>query len=92
MRSHYLLKRSNSSNAGCRGGVRAPDGETFELEIGGNCFASPAMISIAAHADEIVDLLKKLMPTEPLAGLLLASIHATEDELVTDLANQEKGQ
>lgn len=72
----------------CRGGVgsRDPNDADYELEIGQQCNASPEMLALAAHHDEIVELLEFLAARGGnLARIVLESYntmrkHLTETE------------
>jgi|LakMenE01Jun11ns_1017448.scaffolds.fasta_scaffold9870697_4 hypothetical protein len=80
MREHYLLVKKSK---GCRGGIYNPNGEGFELEIGGNWNASPEIVAFAAHIDEVMEYLRG-HPT-PIATLLHQSIVEETKKLTSNL-------
>jgi len=69
MRNAYLTKSHYAG--GCRGGVGSDNG-TYELEIASDKNASPKMLALCAHVDEIMALLES--STCPLAQMVYNSI------------------
>jgi hypothetical protein len=85
MRHAYLRPRSDRStgsvSATARGGVGAKYGGGTEcgVEIGGQQNADPQMLAVAAHIDELLELLAVLR--SPLADMVLQSIKGMTERL-----------
>jgi len=80
---HVYLRRGLDVESGQRGGVAEAEGEDYELEIGCNSNASPDMLSLCAHYDEIVEFLVRA--ESPLAMMLCKSIDAERARLRINL-------
>ena len=75
MRGCYI-RRGDSDQSGCRGGVGSGyDGSgsaEYDLEIGQNCNAELSMLALCSHIDEILEFLNK--SESSLAYLILKSM------------------
>lgn len=80
MRYAYL-KRHTPNEGGSRGGVTSgySGGNEYELEIGQNQNASPELLSLCVHADEIMEFLEKC--DSPIGGMILSGIKKQIKEL-----------
>ena len=80
MRHTYLRPRRGNNGTVKRGGVsKAWSSSGDALEIGNECNADPKVMAVAAHTDEVLELLPMLR--SPMADLLLASIQRQADIL-----------
>jgi hypothetical protein len=82
MRFAYLKART--SIGGSRGGVSSNrrcngDGDDYELEIGQEQNASPELLALCVHADEIMEFLEKC--DSPIGGMILGGIKKQIKEL-----------
>ena len=89
MRGAYLRPRSVDRTGGSRGGVGGfwddrASGPDYELEIGQGQNASPEMLALCAHYDEIMELLD--VSKSPLAAMVKKSITNEAGRLKADLA------
>lgn len=77
MREFYLNpKPVGLEHFGARGGVQFDgDGGDYELEIGAKMNASPELIALCAHHDEVLELLGEV--NSPLAAMVVESIKRT---------------
>jgi len=80
MRGAYLKPTDPNSNAGCRGGVGSSEGD-YELEIGQGKHASPEMIALCVHIDEILEYLDSKCSSSPMARMILVSIEKETKKL-----------
>lgn len=80
MRYAYL-KRHTPNEGGSRGGVTSgySGGNEYELEIGQNQNASPELLSLCVHADEIMEFLEKC--DSPIGGMILSGVKKQIKEL-----------
>ena len=88
MRYAYLI-RSNGER-GSRGGVTSgySGGNEYELEIGQNQNASPELLALCVHADEIMEFLEKC--DSPIGGMILNGIIKETKELEQKLRGDQK--
>jgi len=85
MRYAYL-KTSDSRNGGSRGGVTSGYcGNEYELEIGQNQNASPELLALCVHADEIIEFLEKC--ESPIGGMILSGIKKETKDLTDRLSS-----
>ena len=84
MRYAYLMKSDGERTGGSRGGVTSghSDGE-FELEIGQYQNASPELLALCVHADEIMEFLENC--NSPIGRMILNGIKKETKELVEKL-------
>ena len=90
-RKAYLLKKDSESNGtSCRGGVGSDDPyySDYSLEIGQMCSCDPEMLALAAHVDEVKELLNLLVIADksPLAKMVLKSWDKLTSELKDSLS------
>ena len=90
---HAYLQRSGclgSDNGGSRGGVTSgySGGNEYELEIGQNQNASPELLALCVHADEIMEFLEKC--DSPIGGMILNGIIKETKELEQKLRGDQK--
>lgn len=80
MRYAYL-KRHTPNEGGSRGGVTSgySGGNEYELEIGQNQNASPELLALCVHSDEIMEFLEKC--DSPIGGMILSGIKKQIKEL-----------
>ena len=80
MRYAYLMKSDGERTGGSRGGVTSGhDYGEYELEIGQNQNASPELLALCVHADEIMEFLEKC--ESPIGRMILNGITRETKEL-----------
>ena len=86
MRYAYL-KRHTPNEGGSRGGVTSgySGGNEYELEIGQNQNASPELLALCVHADEIMEFLEKC--DSPIGGMILSGIKKETKDLTDRLSS-----
>ena len=84
MRYAYLMKSDGERTGGSRGGVTSGhDHGEYELEIGQNQNASPELLALCVHADEIMEFLENC--NSPIGRMILNGIKKETKELVEKL-------
>lgn len=79
MRYAYLMK-GDGTNYGSRGGVTSGYSDSeYELEIGQNQNASPELLALCVHADEIMEFLENC--NSPIGRMILNGIKKETKEL-----------
>lgn len=80
MRYAYLMNSDGERIGGSRGGVTSGhDYGEYELEIGQNQNASPELLALCVHADEIMEFLEKC--ESPIGRMILNGITRETKEL-----------
>ena len=80
MRYAYLMNSDGERIGGSRGGVTSGhDYSEYELEIGQNQNASPELLALCVHSDEIMEFLEKC--DSPIGGMILSGIKKQIKEL-----------
>lgn len=91
MRSAYL-RPVGTNPKGSRGGIGTDtDDGNYELEIGSSQYASPDMVALCVHIDEIFEYLIAKSDESPIARLLLHSLEETRKRLEKGLDDESLG-